>query len=164
MSTKLFREKSVEKISSPDELNTYIKVIPLHIWAVIIVFVIMLISLLSWIEIKNQTLYLVTAGESKDGMLTCYIVEEDYDDIVKAKDYINACTFIRNEKGEDYGELIGINDLPIQLNEDYDPYLFHLLDLHTSDWVYAVEWKTDLPDGIYPILIHGNNSRYSKDQ
>lgn len=44
----IFREKSVERVSSPEELNDYIRVTTPSVWIVLIALVILLIGMLSW--------------------------------------------------------------------------------------------------------------------
>ena len=47
MST-LFREKSMEKVSSPEQLNDYIRVTTPSVWMVLLALVILLIGILAW--------------------------------------------------------------------------------------------------------------------
>lgn len=44
----IFREKSVERVSSPEELNDYIRVTTPSVWIVLIALVILLVGMLSW--------------------------------------------------------------------------------------------------------------------
>lgn len=45
---KIFREKSMERLSGPEELNDYIRVITPSVWAVLIAVVVLLIGILAW--------------------------------------------------------------------------------------------------------------------
>ena len=54
MDKKLFREKSVEKISAPEHLHEYIKIISFQMWPVFIVIILMLVSILFWINSKSM--------------------------------------------------------------------------------------------------------------
>ena len=44
----LFRKKSMEKISSPEELNDYIRVTTPSVWLVLLATVILLLGMLAW--------------------------------------------------------------------------------------------------------------------
>ena len=54
----LFREKSMERVSSPEELNDYIKVTTPSVWLVLIIAVLLLVGALVWgtlgtVDLKN---------------------------------------------------------------------------------------------------------------
>ena len=44
----LFREKSLEKVSSPEALNDYIRVTTPSVWIVLIALVLLLVGMLVW--------------------------------------------------------------------------------------------------------------------
>ena len=44
----IFRQKSMEKVSSPEELNDYIRVTNPSVWVVLLALVLLLIGMLSW--------------------------------------------------------------------------------------------------------------------
>ncbi len=44
----LFRKKNLERVSSPEELNDYIRVTTPSVWLVLIATVILLIGILAW--------------------------------------------------------------------------------------------------------------------
>ena len=44
----IFREKSMDRISSPEELNDYIRVTTPSVWVVLLALVILLIGILAW--------------------------------------------------------------------------------------------------------------------
>ncbi len=46
--TGIFREKSLERVSSPEELNDYIRVTTPSVWLVLAALVILLAGMLAW--------------------------------------------------------------------------------------------------------------------
>ncbi|MBO4452743.1 MAG: hypothetical protein J5793_02290 [Clostridia bacterium] len=44
----IFREKSINKVSSPESLNDYIKVTTPSVWVVLIALVVLLLGILAW--------------------------------------------------------------------------------------------------------------------
>ena len=44
----IFREKSIQRVSSPEELNDYIRVTTPSVWFVLIALVILLLGMLAW--------------------------------------------------------------------------------------------------------------------
>ena len=159
MDKKLFREKSVEKISAPEHLNEYIKVIKFRMWPVFIVLILMLTSVLFWIDSKNSSIYLRTAGQCENGVLTCYVKEEDYDDLLRLQEHIVVCTVNKDTFSDEYNDLISISEKPVELDDKTDSYLLHISDFEDDEWAYVVTWQTNLPDGVYKTLIYGNKNK-----
>ena len=44
----IFREKSIQRVSSPEELNDYIRVTTPSVWIVLISLVVLLVGVLAW--------------------------------------------------------------------------------------------------------------------
>lgn len=64
MDNKIFREKSLDRVSSPEQLNDYIRVTTPSIWVVLFAMLILLFGMIIWgifgtIEVHNE------AGELK---------------------------------------------------------------------------------------------------
>lgn len=58
-SNSIFREKSMERVSSPEELNDYIRVTTPSVWVVLAATVVLLLGMLSWsifgtLEVHNE--------------------------------------------------------------------------------------------------------------
>ncbi len=55
----IFREKSIERVSSPEELNDYIRVTTPSVWLVLAATVLLLLGMLAWsifgtVEVHNE--------------------------------------------------------------------------------------------------------------
>lgn len=55
----VFRQKSMERVSSPEQLNDYIRVTSPSVWIVLIALVVLLLGMLAWsvlgrIEVHNE--------------------------------------------------------------------------------------------------------------
>ena len=48
MADGLFREKSLERVSSPEQLNDYIKVTTPSVWIVLVALILLLAGILAW--------------------------------------------------------------------------------------------------------------------
>ncbi len=46
--SELFRKKSIERVSTPEKLNDYIRVTTPSVWAVLIATVILMVGILAW--------------------------------------------------------------------------------------------------------------------
>lgn len=57
--SNIFREKSLSRVSSPEELNDYIRVTTPSVWVVLAATVVLLLGMLSWsifgtLEVHNE--------------------------------------------------------------------------------------------------------------
>lgn len=52
---KLFRDKSIEKVSSPEQLNDYIRVTSPSVWIVIIAMIVLLAGIITWSVLGKVT-------------------------------------------------------------------------------------------------------------
>ena len=55
----IFREKTIKRVSSPEQLNDYIRVTSPSVWIVLIALVVLLLGMLAWsvlgrIEVHNE--------------------------------------------------------------------------------------------------------------
>lgn len=73
----LFRKKSLEKVSSPEQLDDYIKVSNPGVWMVLSAILVLLIGVCVWGIFGHLDTELDTAGVCQEGVLTCYINEAD---------------------------------------------------------------------------------------
>ncbi len=60
MDSELFRKKSIDRVSSPEQLNDYIKVVSPGIWILILAIIVLLVGVIVWACIS--TLVLNDAG------------------------------------------------------------------------------------------------------
>ncbi len=67
MDNKIFREKSLERVSSPEQLNDYIRVTTPSVWVVLLATLILLFGMIFWgifgkIEVHNAAGELVSVA------------------------------------------------------------------------------------------------------
>ena len=51
MDNNLFREKSIERVSSPEKLDDYIKVVSPGVWIVLSAIIVLLLGILAWVNV-----------------------------------------------------------------------------------------------------------------
>lgn len=77
MSESVFREKSLEKVKSPDNLNEYIRVSNPSIWMLLASIIFLLLGFLIW-GVFGQIHTVVRANaQSQDGSIVCYLSDKD---------------------------------------------------------------------------------------
>ncbi len=72
-SNKIFRQKSIDRISSPEELNNYLRVTTPGIWMVLSAVVILLIGMIVWASVGKLETKAEAIVESKNGDLTVIV-------------------------------------------------------------------------------------------
>ena len=152
MSEKIFREKSLERISSPEELNSYIKSTTPSLWFVLIAIIVLLVGVIVWATVGK-----IDAGSDcgcslRNGEYTCYINEVTYTKMEKNQNEAVLMPFIKIDSIE--SQRATSIEGPIQVVGDADDYLFHLSSIESRDWYYIVKGKMDgVKDGQYKGFI-----------
>ncbi len=145
MSKPLFRQKSMEKITSPEQMNDYIRVSNPGIWMVLAAVIVLLAGVCVWGIFGRLDTSLQTGGVCQNGRLIVYISEKDFSDISEKA--------IISVNGNEYA-LSDIANSPIQLDDSADSYLLHLSGLSKGDWAYALEVDSSgLADGTYTVSV-----------
>ena len=70
MASGLYREKSIQRISSPEQLNDYLKVTKPAVWAVLLSIVLILVGFIVWGALTYISSSVKGMGEVKDGVMT----------------------------------------------------------------------------------------------
>ena len=145
MQNNVFREKSIEKITSPEQLNDYVKVANVRVWIVLVSLICLLAAVCFWGIIGRVEVGFSTAAYCENGKLSCYIREADM------RSDISAGAKARID-GAEYPFIV-ITDKPAQADAVMDAYTRHILGADEDDWVYIAEASADLPDGTYNAFV-----------
>jgi len=77
MDRSIFRSSSIERISSPEQLNDYLRVSRLSVWLVLAAAGILLISFLVWGILGELPTTLSAEAFIKDETAVCYLAQEE---------------------------------------------------------------------------------------
>lgn len=141
MEKKLFREKSINRISSPDQLNDYIRVSNPGVWLILLSVIFLLTGVCVWgvfghLDTKIETVCKVESGKS-----VCYIRETELSEVKNGTPvFIN---------GEEY-EIIGISDFSEKITENA---LLEIGGFLEDEKLYTVTVDAELEEGIYKAEI-----------
>ena len=140
MEKSIFRQESLDRISSPDELNSYIRVFRPGIWLLTAAAALLLIGFLVWSKfgVLQTTVPVVCVADG--GKLTTYVADVGE---IKAGQTVRI--------GDMRGTVETVSDMPYSSEEiagRYDSdYTVHLLGI--QDWNYEVVISApDVPDGM----------------
>ena len=142
--SNLFRQKSLERISSPEQLNAYIRVSTPSVWMLLAAIVILLVGVCEWGVFGHLDTTLSVAAIAQDGTVTAYVREGD---IAKVK--AEAVVTVNG----DIVKIWAIDDQPVQVDEGFSEYACHVGDLQQGAWVYAVKLDANYPYGVYVAQI-----------
>lgn len=144
MENHIFRKKSLDRISSPEQLNDYVRVSNPGVWMVFLAVILLLAGVCIWGIYGHLDTAVETAGICREGSLTCYVSDRDIASVKKG--------MMITANGKEY-LLNGISESPFAVKEDADSYLLYVGKLEIGEWVYEVTADTDLEDGIYEVKI-----------
>lgn len=144
MQSNVFREKSMERVSSPEQLNDYIKVSNPAVWMIIFSIIILLIGICVWGVLGRLNTVIKTAGVCHNGVACCYVKEAD---VSKIND-----DSIVSVNGEDYS-VASISKTPVKAGGNIDPYILHLGNIGDNDWVYSVFFNAPLNSDKYEMNV-----------
>lgn len=145
MSGTIFREKSLEKISSPEQMNDYIRVSSPSVWMVLVAVIVLLAGVCVWGVFGHLDTAVQTGGVCTNGRLTVFVGEEDHDKIRE-----NAVISV---DGVEYAVAESTN-APVRVDDQIDPYIVHLAGFTEDDWVYRLcADAPGLADGVYTVSV-----------
>lgn len=77
MEQPIFRKKSIERISSPEQLSDYLHVTSPAVWAVLVAVIGLLVGLLVWSSVTAVESYVEGTAEARSGVLTVTFADQE---------------------------------------------------------------------------------------
>lgn len=144
MEKQLFRKSSIERVSSPEQLNDYIRVSNPSVWMILAAVIALLIGVCVWGIFGRLDTIISTAGICSNGTFTCYVTEEKIGNIKLGTELsADGKTLFVSE----------ISEKPVEVSADMDGYLMYLGGFSEGDWLYEVKASCTLSDGTYKAEI-----------
>ena len=140
MNDKIFRKKSIDRMSSPEQLNDYIKVTNPGVWMALAAIVILLIGVCVWGVFGKLETKLPVAAVSQDGQTVLYVKEDDLSAVKE-----NMSVYI----GDETYKVTSVSAQPVAVTEEISEYARRTGNLSLGEWVYLVQIDKTLPDGVY---------------
>ena len=140
MNDKIFRKKSIDRMSSPEQLNDYIKVTNPGVWMALAAIVILLIGVCVWGVFGKLETKLPVAAVSRDGQTVLYVKEDDLSAVKE-----NMSVYI----GDETYKVTSVSAQPVAVTEEISEYARRTGNLSLGEWVYLVQIDKTLPEGVY---------------
>ena len=143
--SSVFRRKSIDRISSPEQLNDYIRVASPRIWTVLAAVIILLVGFCVWGIFGSIESSVYCAAIIEDGNCTLYLPQAKVSSV-----QVGDPVTIENETTT----LISIETEPMAVTESFSEYARSLGDLSVGEWVYEVHvGSLSCGDGVYYAKI-----------
>ena len=139
MNRQLFKKSASDTISSPEQLQDYVKVANPGLWMVISAIVILLVGVITWGFIGKIDTTMSTAIVTEGGDAVIYVGEADAETLsvgmtVRVGDQEYTITDIAKE--------------PVKVDGLLTDYAMHVSGLAAGEWVYAVRIDGKHADGV----------------
>ncbi len=125
MAKQIFREKSIERISSPEQLNDYLKVTKPAVWVVLIAVILLLVGMVIWGALTYIGSRVNGSAKVNNGLMTV--------------------NFADNELAENVEE-------GMTVNVDGEEFIITAVD-YEKDGSIVAQAETDLKDGNYDVTV-----------
>lgn len=140
----IFRQKSLDRISSPEQLNDYIHVSSPGTWLFLAAVVIFLVGVLVWAALGTIESTVSVCAVSNGNETVCYIREADKD----------ACSEGTAVTVDGKSAVLGpISAKPEIVDGDFTEYSIHVGKLTLGEWVFSAPIDVKLPEGVYSAEI-----------
>ena len=141
---QIFRKKTIEQLSEPEQLTGYLKVTGPGVWVALSGIIILLAGLLVWGFFGKLVSTVTVPAKIRDGLCMCYVLSEDAastDEEIEVKigDVKMTAELSKAER--------------MTLDASADPDLYASGYLAPGRSVIVLSCRTDLKDGMYDALV-----------
>lgn len=142
--SRLFRQKSLEKMSSPEKIDALVKVVNPGIWILLTAIVLVILGAVVWGVFGSIRTEIDLAFESEAGETVFYLTEEDIDAVA-----IGSPVTVDGKEGI----VIRISPRPVQAAELMDEYMLHMNGFAYDTWVYEAASELRTTPGVHRAKI-----------
>lgn len=116
MSEQIFRKKSMERISSPEKLDDYLKISTPSLWLILIAVIAMLAGILVWSSVGELETKITAVGETKNQVVQIAITGSDAEKINAGMEVRIGTehSTIEQVEYDDFGRAIAICHAPLE--------------------------------------------------
>lgn len=147
MNNNIFRQKNIDRVSSPEKLNDYITVISPPVWFVLSGVIIIIAGALIWGIFGSLNTRVKGAIKASDNTCTLYVKVSDVDKFhegMEIKTDFNICS------------VDNVAHHPVKADE-LDEYILFSGDFYGEKWLYPIEIRGDMPEGTYSLGVIVDN-------
>ena len=142
--SNLFRKKSLERISSPEQLNEYLRVSTPSVWMLLAAIIILLSGVCVWGVFGHLDTTLSAVAVAQEGTVTAYVPQDAAEQVTPG-----AVVHV----GGSQGTVLAISAQPVQVDGTFTQYMRHVGGLQEGEWVYALTLDAACADGVHAVQI-----------
>ena len=143
--TSVFRRKSLDRISSPEQLDDYIRVASPRMWVVLAAVVIFLAGAVIWSVFGRIESRVAGVAIVDGGVCTVYVPREQAS-LLHAGDPVTV--------GETESRIGSVSTEPFDVDDTFPEYAASLGGFEQGEWICSAEAGTvGLADGIYEASV-----------
>lgn len=136
----IFRDKSIERISSPDQLNDYVRLSNPGVWFILSAIMVILIGACIFGALGHIDSSVPAVGIAKGGKMVCLV----------KKEFGNRFTQDMKLKIDDREYNVSVRSpKPVTVWDTTDPYALFIGDMQPGEWVYEIDVEGSFTDGAY---------------
>lgn len=145
MDSKLFRQTSMDRISSPEELNSYLRVARPSVWLALAAVILLLLAFIAFSIFGTLPASIAARGIAKDGEVLCYVT-----DATRVSPGMPASI------SGIPATVVSVFTVPLSREEvdEVHPEDFLVHQLNPQAWNYPVYLQAQgVPDGVWDVVI-----------
>ena len=140
MDNNIFRKKSIDRVTNPEQLNDYIKVSNPSVWIILMAIIVFLIGVCAWGYLGRLETKISVPCEVVNGEFSAFVKEDDVDKLFEGMTIKVKGTESSIEK---------ISKKALNAKDNLDEYMMHLGNINEDEWVFRISGVIVLEDGIY---------------
>lgn len=144
MGDSVFRKKSLERVSSPEQLNDYIRVTGPGVWITLAAVLAIIIGFIVWGVVGKLETKVNSVAVSEEGAVVCYVKEADIEKVKTGNT-------VRIDGVE--CAVAEISTEPIKVGEEFSEYALRVGGLSVGEWVYQLKLSGEISVGVYGASI-----------
>ena len=144
MNEQIFRKKSVERVSSPEQLNEYIRVSSPGMWMVLLAIAALLVGVCVWGAVGHLDTTVQSVAIGDNGQMTLYIREAD-------APYMEEGMAV-SISGTEY-TLGSLSASPESAGDEFDEYALYVGGIQRGEWLYTATLSGPYAEGIHSAEI-----------
>ena len=140
----LFRKKAIDKMTSPEQLNDYLRGTNISLWLILGAVIVLLIGFGIWGTFGRLETRLNVVAISWNGEIEAFVKEDDISGIsVGQKVYVD---------GTEH-KVLTISEQVVSAQTHFSNDMVHLEGLAAQDMYYVLDLSGSLPEGAYDAAI-----------
>ncbi len=144
MNESIFRKKSIDRISSPEDLTSYMKVANPGIWLTVGAIIIILIGAIIWGIFGRMESTVNGVGVVSGGKCVCFVSESQVNKLEPGQTLRIGNTETTVEE---------VASSPVLAEEGLSAYAMHMGSFSNGEYVYPVTFTGNVEEGNYNCVI-----------